>query len=160
MKFRFLLFFTILIAASGSAFAQGSLAMGFRASAGVGPVSTASASVALTPSAMRVIERDAFQIVNTERSLAGLSTLKWNEKVAEVARLHSNNMAELNFFNHRGLDGLMVDDRASRLNMGAWSAIGENIATMRGHQDPAAMAVESLELVPEAMNEAAVLARL
>ena len=36
----------------------------------------------------------------------------------------------------------MVDERADRLGLGAWRSIGENIAYMRGFDDPAALAVE------------------
>jgi len=35
----------------------------------------------------------------------------------------------------------MVDDRADRLGLGAWRSIGENIAYMRGFEDPAGLAV-------------------
>jgi uncharacterized protein YkwD len=97
---------------------------------------------ALTTAAVKALERDAFQLINTERSLAGLSTLKWSDKIAEVARLHSNNMAEGDFFSHKGLDGLMVDERAEQLNMGAWTAIGENIAFMKGYENPVEIAVQ------------------
>lgn len=99
-------------------------------------------SGSLTPSAVRALERDAFQLINTERSLAGLPALKWSDKIAAVARLHSNNMAEQNFFSHKGLDGLMVDERAEKLNMGSWLAIGENIAFMKGYDNPVATAIE------------------
>ena len=101
----------------------------------------ASASGALTPPAVRSLERDAFQLINTERSLAGLPTLKWSDRIAAVARFHSNNMADMNFFSHRGLDGLMVDERADKMNMGPWTAIGENIAFMKGYENPVEVAV-------------------
>jgi uncharacterized protein YkwD len=99
-------------------------------------------SGALTPAAVRALERDAFELINSERDRAGLGALKWSEKIAEVARLHSNNMAEYNFFSHKGLDGLMVDERAERLKMGSWMAIGENIAFMKGYENPVEVAVE------------------
>ena len=67
---------------------------------------------------------------------------QWNDDVATLARLHSHNMADGRFFSHRGSDGSMVDDRADRLGLGAWRLIGENIAYMRGYEDPAALAVE------------------
>ncbi|NOT49172.1 MAG: CAP domain-containing protein [Acidobacteria bacterium] len=102
----------------------------------------AMADTAITPAAVRALEKDAFQLINTERALAGLSALKWSDKVADVARLHSNNMADYDFFSHKGLDGLMVDERAAQLKMGAWKAIGENIAFMKGYEHPVATAVE------------------
>lgn len=92
--------------------------------------------------AMTALEKDAFQLMNVERGLAGLPALKWSEKIAKVARLHSRNMADYNFFSHKGVDGLMVDDRADQLNTGQWRAIGENIAFLKGYQNPATVAVE------------------
>lgn len=88
------------------------------------------------------IERQVFNLLNAKRRSKGLSELEWNDDVAALARLHSHNMADGKFFSHRGSDGSMVDDRADRLGLGAWRVIGENIAYMRGYEDPAALAVE------------------
>lgn len=137
MKSFLLLLITVTL--SAAAFGQGSFVPArFSASARAG----VSSSGALTPAAVRALEQDAFQLINTERSLAGLSTLRWSDKIAEVARLHSGNMAEMDFFSHKGLDGLMVDERAEKLNMGSWLAIGENIAFMKGYDNPVSVAVE------------------
>jgi uncharacterized protein YkwD len=94
------------------------------------------------PGVAAEIERQVFNLLNAERRSKGLSELEWNDEVAALARLHSNNMADGKFFSHRGSDGSMVDDRADRLGLGAWRVIGENIAYMRGYDDPAALAVE------------------
>jgi uncharacterized protein YkwD len=51
-------------------------------------------------------------------------------------------MAEAGFFSHRGKDGSLIDDRAERLGMNSWAAIGENIAYIRGFEKPADLAVE------------------
>ncbi len=142
MKFRIYLLSAILVAAAGSVLGQSGAAFSFRATASVGSAPADSSGRALTPAAMQMIERGAFQNVNKERSLAGLPMLKWNDKIAAVARMHSFNMAELNFFSHRGLDGSMVDDRAAKMAMGAWSAIGENIAFIKGFDNPADTVVE------------------
>ena len=88
------------------------------------------------------IEQRVFDMINAERAKAGLSELQWNESLAAVARLHSEDMARVKFFSHRGSDGSMVDERADRLGLGNWRTIGENIAYMRGYDDPAAVAVE------------------
>jgi uncharacterized protein YkwD len=97
-----------------------------------------------TPSSVTAgdLERKVFGLLNTVRRSQGLEALEWNDDVAAVARLHSQNMADDKFFSHRGSDGSMVDDRADRLGLGAWRTIGENIAYMRGYDDPAALAVE------------------
>jgi len=88
------------------------------------------------------LERQVFVLLNAQRIAQGLKELEWNEEVAELARVHSQDMANEKFFSHRGSDGSMVDDRADRLGLGAWKAIGENIAFMRGFEDPSAVAVE------------------
>lgn len=88
------------------------------------------------------LERKIFEMLNGERRAQGLGDLEWNDQVAAVARLHSYNMAQEKFFSHRGSDGSMVDDRADRLGLGQWRTIGENIAYMRGYDDPASLAVE------------------
>lgn len=88
------------------------------------------------------LERQTFDLLNSERASRGLDPLVWDDRVAEVARLHSRSMASEKYFSHRGNDGSMVDDRADRLGMSKWSAIGENIAFLRGYDDPASFAVE------------------
>ena len=99
-------------------------------------------AVRVVPGVAAEIERQVFNLLNAERRSKGLPELEWNDEVAAVARLHSHNMADGKFFSHRGSDGSMVDDRADRLGLGAWRVIGENIAFMRGYEDPAALAVE------------------
>ena len=88
------------------------------------------------------LERTALDLLNQKRIENGLQPLPWNEQLAAVARLHSQNMAQFNFFSHRGLDNKMVSDRADDAHMGRWRAIGENIAYNRGYQDPISKAVE------------------
>lgn len=88
------------------------------------------------------LERSTFDILNTQRISQGLQPLVWDDRIAEVARLHSRSMASAKYFSHKGDDGSMVDDRADRLGISNWSAIGENIAFLKGYDDPAAFAVE------------------
>lgn len=90
----------------------------------------------------RRMELDLFSQLNAIRVKEGLHELVWNDDVAAVARLHSTNMAEQNFFSHRGSDGSMVDDRADKVGLGKWRLIGENIAYVRGFDDPGPVAVE------------------
>jgi uncharacterized protein YkwD len=90
----------------------------------------------------RTVERIAFEVINRTRVEMGLQPLAWNEEIAEVAREHSQNMAEFRFFSHRGLDNKMVSDRADARGIRKWRAIGENIAYNRGYQDPVAKAVQ------------------
>lgn len=88
------------------------------------------------------LERRAFQLINEKRAAQNLSPLKWNDDIAKVARLHSQNMAEFKFLSHQGTDGSMVDDRADRAGLSRWRAIGENIAYNRGYAQPIEFAVE------------------
>jgi len=87
------------------------------------------------------LERRAFELTNAERQASGLRMLQWDESLARLARLHSQNMAEQSFFSHRSPDGQMVDDRANRLGIRSWIGIGENIAYINGYADPATVAV-------------------
>jgi uncharacterized protein YkwD len=87
-------------------------------------------------------EKLAFALINQKRAEIGLQPLAWNEDVAKIARLHSENMAKFNFFSHKGIDGKMVNDRADSLGITKWTAMGENIAYNRGYQKPIECAVE------------------
>ncbi|MFL6468515.1 MAG: CAP domain-containing protein [Pyrinomonadaceae bacterium] len=91
---------------------------------------------------MSATERRAFELMNAERQISGLPMLEWSNEAAALARMHARNMAESRFFSHKGPDGETVDGRAARLGV-KWLAIGENIATMKGYEDPATMAVET-----------------
>jgi uncharacterized protein YkwD len=96
------------------------------------------------PSAALVssIEREAFDLINKKRTDIGLEPLAWSDELAALARLHSQDMADQKYFSHRGSDGSMVDDRADKLGIKNWSAIGENIAFERGFDDAASFAVD------------------
>lgn len=88
------------------------------------------------------LERRAFDLINEKRAKCGLAPLKWSDDVAKIARLHSENMANYNFFSHTGIDGTMVNDRADLLGIRKWQAIGENIAFNQGFENPVEFAVE------------------
>lgn len=88
------------------------------------------------------LEQTALDILNQKREQSGLQPLVWNEKLASIARKHSQSMAEFNFFGHRGLDDKMVSSRADDAGLGRWRAIGENLAYNRGYADPIGRAVE------------------
>lgn len=87
-------------------------------------------------------EQIAFDLINAKRVQDGLQPLTWSDKLADVARIHSQNMAEFSFFSHRGLDNKLVSDRADDHGAGKWRSIGENIAFNRGYRDPVVKAVE------------------
>lgn len=101
-----------------------------------------SAVLPSTNTAIAATERRAFELMNAERQVAGLSMLEWSEQAAALARQHAQNMADGRFFSHRDANGETVDGRASKMGV-KWLAIGENIATMKGYEDPAAKALET-----------------
>ena len=88
------------------------------------------------------VERIAFRMLNEKRAEKGLRPLMWSDDLERVAHIHSQNMADLSFFSHQGIDGKMVSDRADCLGVGNWRSIGENIAFTRGFSDPIARAVD------------------
>lgn len=101
-------------------------------------LSEAEAKLALRTS----LEKVAFDLINEIREERGLEPVSWNEEVARVARIHSQSMAQNDYFSHQGIDGLWVNDRAKRNGVRGWRAIGENIAYNRGYDNPAEFAVE------------------
>ena len=114
--------------------------------AAVGDVRAATAGIHFTKAealtAAQLAERHAFELLNAKRADAGLSPLEWCDQAAEVARGHSLSMSAENYFSHQGLDGSLVNDRAERLGLKDWAAIGENIAFVRTMRDPVEVAVE------------------
>jgi|GEM_PF-5503654 len=75
---------------------------------------------------IRTLELKLFDRINQERKKYGLQPLKWNEKLAEVARSHSKEMAENNYFSHKGLDCKEVDYRVSKAGI-FYTLVGENL---------------------------------
>ena len=56
--------------------------------------------------------------------------LQWDGRLAEVARLHSEEMAREGFFGHEGMDGSDPANRVTRAGV-QWRSTGENIAKCR-----------------------------
>jgi uncharacterized protein YkwD len=95
------------------------------------------------------LEHQVFGLINEKRIQNGLKPLIWNEQVAQVARLHSRNMALYNFFSHVGIDGKRVDDRADSFRLSNWRMIGENLAFNRGFSDPVGRAIDGWMQSPQ-----------
>lgn len=93
--------------------------------------------------AIESLERRVFDLVNERRTAIGLPPLAWNKEAASAARIHSANMAALNFFSHTGTDGKNVSARAASVGLTNCHQIGENIATNRGFKSPLESAVQS-----------------
>ena len=92
--------------------------------------------------AVSSLERRAFELVNRERARNGEAPLVWDAELCRMAELHSQHMAQQNFFSHVGPDGLTMESRARSLGIAGWRVLGENIAYNRGIDDPASFAVQ------------------
>ena len=68
------------------------------------------------------------------RRFAAASPLRWSAALAQTALAHSEDMAQHDYFEHRGRDGSDAAQRAARRGY-RWKSIGENIAAGQG--DPA-----------------------
>lgn len=84
--------------------------------------------------------REVLKLVNAARSDARscgnkryqpAPALRWNEKLGIAALEHSRDMAEHNYFGHRGSDGSTVQRRAKEEGY-EWRSIGENVAAGQG----------------------------
>ncbi|WP_263145278.1 CAP domain-containing protein [Pseudomonas sp. RIT-PI-AD] len=64
-------------------------------------------------------------------SFAAAPPLAWNALLGEAALAHSRDMANGNFFSHRGSDASQPEERALRAGY-TWSRLGENIAAGEG----------------------------
>ncbi len=137
-------FFAVPVFAQSEAKPQailvGVIGNGKRTPAAVRTVNASFASTSLG-SASRV-EARAFELMNAQRVANGLHSLHWDEQIVSLARTHSESMAEGKYFSHKDPNGGYVDSRASKLGIFNWMAIGENIAFMKGYDDPASVAVE------------------
>ena len=72
------------------------------------------------------MEAQVFQQINQFRSVHGLRPLKFNSRLAQVARGYSQQMAQYNFYSHRGLRGDSPRQRVEAAGMQAY-LVGENL---------------------------------
>jgi uncharacterized protein YkwD len=91
----------------------------------------ASAGGAASPSA----EAEVLALTNQQRATAGCGPLTASPALAALARAHSADMRDRNFFDHTNPDGLDPFQRAAKAGIKAMWA--ENIA--QGQQTPAAV---------------------
>lgn len=78
--------------------------------------------------------------VNHIRQSYGLQPLQWNANVANVARQHSRNMADNNFFSHADPQGNTALERL--LNAGVrFNLVAENLALNENASDPVSLAI-------------------
>ena len=85
------------------------------------------------------LEQRVQDLVNGIRTSQGLEMLQWNEQIAIIGRIHSQNMANgKTDIGHNGFDA-RADDIYKIIS---WQRIGENVAFSRGANDPVAKAVD------------------
>lgn len=85
------------------------------------------------------LERDTFDLVNAHRTDQGQPALTWDATIADVARVHSQNMAAgLVDFGHAGFEERV--DELSRTF--AYASIAENVHHNFGYDDPAQVALD------------------
>jgi uncharacterized protein YkwD len=78
----------------------------------------------------QAIAKDLFARVGAERKARGLPPLAWSDDLARMASDWSSQMARTGQFVHRDLDAAR-----GRPGIGQFSALGENIAWVRGYDD-------------------------
>ena len=67
-------------------------------------------------------------LLNEDRASRGLPALECNLDLVQVARAHSQDMAQRNYFSHTSPEGLEPWDRVRAAGITGWSIVGENIA--------------------------------
>lgn len=87
----------------------------------------------LSEAVLSATEREIFDLTNAFRVKKGLKPLTWNDKAATAARLHSQDMAKRNYFEHETPDGLSAGDRMAAQGLKEYRTWGENIAA--GYDD-------------------------
>jgi uncharacterized protein YkwD len=75
----------------------------------------------------RMINRDRTDLSAIEETHGSAHALAWDDRLAAVARQHSEEMARNGYFSHQGMDGSLPYTRVSRAGI-QWRATGENIA--------------------------------
>lgn len=86
-------------------------------------------------------ERAIHERVNDVRLEHDLDALGFNEEIAGVARRHSVDMAERDYFGHVSPDGERPRDRLEEFFTGYCRMIGENVASVSGLPDDSPEAV-------------------
>ena len=78
------------------------------------------------------LEVAVWQATNQQRQQYGLAPLQWNDRLSAVARDHSQDMLNRNYFSHTRPDGSGNFQIIERDFAGSWRNMGENIITSSG----------------------------
>jgi uncharacterized protein YkwD len=82
---------------------------------------------------------EAFQLVNEERSLRGMRTLRRRTDLDAIAYAHARDLMRMNRLDHISSDGRQLEHRLANLD---WEWAGENLARNKGYASPSAEAVK------------------
>jgi uncharacterized protein YkwD len=90
----------------------------------------------------RSLEQRLFAEINDVRIARQLPPLRWNTRIAEQARRHSERMLRHHFLSHEDPEFGGPGDRLSAAGI-AWRACAENIYQEYGRSDPVRAAIQS-----------------
>jgi len=82
------------------------------------------------------VEMRSFDLMNQDRKQAGLAPLTLDPIIASVARAHSADMRDRNYFSHKTPEGKTFASRLKSAGI-AFRVSGENLAHTTGITDPA-----------------------
>jgi len=85
------------------------------------------------------VEIASFNLLNQDRREQGLPELAFDSQVAAVARRHSEDMRDRNYFGHTNPDGKTFSDRLRAAGI-PFQTSGENLVTTSNIPDPAGYA--------------------
>ncbi len=88
------------------------------------------------------IEEQVFSAINRFREENQRAPLSMAKDLAGVARLHSQDMATRDYFDHVSPDGNTTRKRVLRCGIINWNRLAENIAMNYRHPDPAGIAIK------------------
>ncbi len=74
---------------------------------------------------VRYLEQKVHELVNARRAERGLRPLEWDERLAEIARYHSRDMAERGYFEHHSPEGEDFSDRYAKFGYDASNRVGD-----------------------------------
>ncbi len=86
-------------------------------------------------------ELDIYSLINRERTRRDLKMLVWDDRLANIARSYSRQMAIGGFFDHSDPKGQMVQDRVWNARLHRWKKVGENLFWVKSDDDFRGLAV-------------------
>ena len=113
------------------------------------PRPTATQTPIPDPQLIAALEQKVHEGINAARFRNGSSPLKWVDELGEIARAHSDDMTERDYYGHVSPEGLDPTDRARRAGYacrkGTTYGIAENITAVLVVKDLDRMANEAVE---------------